>query len=371
MTERNNRRQEKEPGRRESAEPFLKSCFPMILSRNEILSEIGKSPGLSAMFRGWGEKRQEEFLSFCTGVRGVRLLYDSFFKEIMSPEQTPERLEEFLSLLLRKQVKILEVLPNDSTRIADEKTLLITDIVVELENHEIVNVEIQKIGYMFPGERSACYSADMLLRQYKRVRSVKKKKFSYRDIRSVYTIVLFENSPKEFHSYKENYLHYFSQKSDTGLELELLQKYLFVPLDIFRKIQENRNIADKCEAWLVFLSMDEPEKIGRLLEQYPEFRPLYEQIYGLCRNVGRVMEMFLEELRELDRNTVDLMIDEMQERIERQEEELGRKEEELGRKDKELRESRRQQKEERRKNEEEFRRLRARIAELEKDPGRG
>ncbi|MCI8567682.1 MAG: hypothetical protein HFI39_15505 [Lachnospiraceae bacterium] len=155
------------------------------------------------------------------------------------------------------------------------------------------------------------------------------------------------------------------------MELELLQKYLFVPLDIFRKIQENRNIADKCEAWLVFLSMDEPEKIGRLLEQYPEFRPLYEQIYGLCRNVGRVMEMFSEELRELDRNTVDLMIDEMQERIERQEEELGRKEEELGRKDKELQESRRQQKEERRKSEEEFRRLRARIAELEKDPGRG
>ena len=75
--------------------------------------------------------------------------------------------------------------------------------------------------------------------------------------------------------------------------------------------------------------------------------------------------MFSEELRELDRNTVDLMFDYMQERIERQEEELGRKEEELGRKDKELRESRRQQKEERRKSEEEFRRLRARIAELE------
>ena len=88
MTETNNRKQEKEPDRRESAPPFLKSCFPMILSRNEILSEIGKSPGLSAMFRGWGEERQEEFLSFCTGVRGVRLLYDSFFKEIMNPEQT-------------------------------------------------------------------------------------------------------------------------------------------------------------------------------------------------------------------------------------------------------------------------------------------
>lgn len=40
----------------------------------------------------------------------------------------------------------------------------------EDEDGSIANVEVQKIGYLFPGERSACYSADMLLRQYKRVR---------------------------------------------------------------------------------------------------------------------------------------------------------------------------------------------------------
>ncbi len=41
------------------------------------------------------------------------------------------------------------------------------DIVVELEDGSIANVEAQKIGYAFPGQRSACYSADLLLRQYK------------------------------------------------------------------------------------------------------------------------------------------------------------------------------------------------------------
>ncbi len=30
--------------------------------------------------------------------------------------------------------------------------------------------EMQKVGYLFPGQRSACYSADLLLRQYKRIR---------------------------------------------------------------------------------------------------------------------------------------------------------------------------------------------------------
>ena len=117
----------------------------------------------------------------------------------MNPESAPERLNEFLSLILGTQVRIHTVLPNDSTRIADESSLLITDIVVELRDGSLANVEVQKIGYKFLGERSACYSADLLLRQYKRVRSKKRKKFSYRDMKSVYNIVLFESSPKEFY----------------------------------------------------------------------------------------------------------------------------------------------------------------------------
>ena len=104
-------------------------------------------------------------------------------------ENAPERLNELLSLILGQQVKILQVLPNDSTRIADESSLVIMDIVVELEDHSIANVEVQKIGYKFSGQRSACYSADLLLRQYKRVRGERGRAFSYRDIQKVYTIL--------------------------------------------------------------------------------------------------------------------------------------------------------------------------------------
>ena len=46
------------------------------------------------------------------------------------------------------------------------------DIIVETADGSIVNIEVQKIGYMFPGERAACYSADLLLRQYQRVRTL-------------------------------------------------------------------------------------------------------------------------------------------------------------------------------------------------------
>ena len=46
---------------------------------------------------------------------------------------------------------------------------------MELEDGSLANIEIQKIGYAFPGQRGACYSADLLLRQYKRVRGISAK----------------------------------------------------------------------------------------------------------------------------------------------------------------------------------------------------
>lgn len=65
------------------------------------------------------------------------------------------------------------VLPNDSTRIADEKALLIMDILVELEDGSFTNVECQKSGCKF----------------------------------------------------LKNYIHRMKQESDTGLEMNLLQEY--------------------------------------------------------------------------------------------------------------------------------------------------
>ena len=198
----------------------------------------------------------------------------------------------------------------------------------EEQQNSLANVEVQKIGYSFPGQRSACYSSDLLLRQYKRVKGEKKKAFSYKDIKSVYTIVFFETSIKEFHEYPQNYIHKFKQQSDTGLELELLQKYVFIPLDIFRGITHN-NLRNKTEAWLTFLSTDEPEIIIELISQYPEFKEMYEEIYVMCQNVEKVMEMFSKELIQLDRNTVQYMIDEMQETIDSQKATIDTQKEEL------------------------------------------
>ena len=211
------------------------------------------------------------------------------------------------------------------------------DIVVQLEDGSIANVEIQKIGYAFPGERSACYSADLLLRQYKMVRSkATKDTFSYRQIKSVYTIVLFEKSPGEFQLFPNNYIHYFQQKSNTGLKLDLLQRFVFISLDIYQKNTQNKSIGTRLDAWLTFLSTDHPENIITLIEKYPDFKAMYEQIYEICQNIEKVIEMFSKELYEMDRNTVHYMIDEMQKEIDQKDREIDQKDKEIDQKDKEI-----------------------------------
>ena len=88
------------------------------------------------------------------------------------------------------------------------------------------------------------------------------------------------------------------------------------------------------EAWLAFLSSDDPQVILRILEDYPGiFRPLYDRICTMCQNTKEMMHMFSEELSILDKNTVMMMIEEQQETIEQQKQELSQQKQELSKKD--------------------------------------
>ena len=89
-------------------------------------------------------------------------------------------------------------------------------------------------------------------------------------------------------------------------------KNLFVPLDIFRKTMENKDINTELEAWLTFLSTDDPEQIYNLIRKFPMFKEIYEDIFRLCQNTERVMNMYSKELAQLDHNTDEYMVDEMQ-----------------------------------------------------------
>ena len=62
---------------------------------------------------------------------------------------------------------------------------------------------------------------------------------------------------------------------------------------------QNKGVTGKLEAWLTFFCAEKPEYIVELITTYPEFKLLYEDVYQLCLNTEKVMEMFSEELRML------------------------------------------------------------------------
>ena len=237
----------------------LKNYFPTIREKEELLLEIQENVILQDLYAQLSPELKEELLNFCTGMKGLKILRDSFFKEVINPEYDPERLESLLSVMLERKVKIVHILPNDSTRISDETSLLVTDIIVELEDGSLA---------------------------------------------------------KEF---PNTFYHHARQVFDSGLKLDLLQEFVMIPLDIYHKRADNKPIESKLEAWLAFLTDDRPERILELITKYPEFKPMYETLYQMCLDVEKVMNMFFsEELRILDRNTVQYMIDEQQKELDEQ-----------------------------------------------------
>ena len=138
-----------------------------------------------------------------------------------------------------------------------------------------------------------------------------------------------ENSPNIFYQFPDVCVHYISETSNTGIELNLLQNFIFIPVDIFISRPHNEVINNKLDAWLTFLGYDDPERIIQLITAYPEFKPMYSHLYDLCRNIEGVMDMFSKELTIMDRNTVRYMIDDLQEQLDATTEKLDATTEQL------------------------------------------
>ena len=211
------------------------------------------------------------------------------------------------------------------------ETYLIMDLLAQLEDGSLVNIEIQKQGYAFPAERISCYSADLLLRQYARLRGTGKH-FTYRDIKKVYVIVLFEESPAVFHECPGKYLHYGKTIFDTGLELELLQEFCLIALDVFREIPYTEDEKSEQRAWLSLLTTENLEDAEQLIREYPWLEEIYQEIAVLRRKPEEVLGMWSEALRMLDENSLKYYVDELREQVkvaeEKAEEERKKAEEE-------------------------------------------
>lgn len=237
-------------------------------SEQDVMEKVQADRRLYLQYLDMEKAWQTRFTEICAGKKTWPLLYDSFFKRIFHPDIHPERLESFIECMLKQKAKIKGILPLEDVMM-DGQALLVMDILVELKNGSLVLVEIQKIPYDFPAERASCYSADMLLRQYTKVKSRRGKAFQYSDLKKVYTIVFYEKSTE-----------------DTG-------------------------------------------EAEQLCSIYPWLEEIYREMAEFSRNPEEVLNMFSEALRVMDQNLAKYTMKKQEAQIEEQKKVLAEQEKEI------------------------------------------
>ncbi len=85
----------------------------------------------------------------------------------------------------------------------------------------------------------------------------------------VYTIIFYEQSIESFKEYPENCTHHARMICDSGLELNFLQEFYLIALDVFRKSEyaKYRDSKERLVGWLSFFCTENVEEAEALAEK--------------------------------------------------------------------------------------------------------
>ena len=285
-------------------------------SEEDVYGYLKNCPGKRRMLATMEESWRQRLLDYMTGKKTLPFTYDPFFKMVFNPDRNPERLSSFLGAVMDRKVQVVDILPVEHT-LHDGKSMVIMDLLVRLDDGSRANVEIQKYGAAFPVQRMSCYSADSLMQEYEWAKKQRKDgKFDYKDVNKVYTIVMYENSPEEFNEVvqKGQYLHHGKVKFDTGLELDMLQEYYIVNLDIFKNTAYTED-RSTLSGWLRFLTTEDMADVEAVIQTYPWLYEIYEDVAGYMRNPKEVLAVCSKILREMDEGAMRLYWDQVHEQL--------------------------------------------------------
>ena len=342
------------------------------LSSYDFLSAVRNNPNLALQYdnfrrssisnKGWADR----FNDYISRKKTLPLLYDPFFKKLFNGDEHRERLSRLVSSIIGQEVTVIDILPSESSSFED--SFIIMDMIVRLSDGSIANIEVQKIASLFPGERLSCYSADAIMRQYHRLSSATStarynddisqdsdsistlghKTFSYKDMKNVHTIVLFENSNSNLinSDNPELYFHVGTTTFNTHINFPLLQKYHMISLDTFRKYRYSDIIEGTIEIKecdydedvyekpltdqmlrdrLAFLSLFVTETVDEAIAVqniFPELSEIFDEMNEYLARPEEVLGMFSEALRILNHNTAVLMVDEYRKKYQEMENNL-------------------------------------------------
>jgi hypothetical protein len=141
-----------------------------------------------------------------------------------------------------------------------------------------------------------------------------------------------ESSSTAFQQDHHHDVHHRYSVFDTGICTDGLAENYFVCLDIYRKYIHTK-IKTKKDAWMLFLGSQSIAHILEVCDAFPEFIPLYEQVFSYQREVSAMTDVFYEALEIMNHNTEMYMIEELREELQA---EADRHQEEISQYQKEI-----------------------------------
>ncbi|MGN0388258.1 MAG: hypothetical protein ACI4ER_05545, partial [Suilimivivens sp.] len=91
---------------------------------------------------------------------------------------------------------------------------------------------------------------------------------------------------------------------------------IFLCLDSFHSNVHNiTKDSSELEAWLTFLSATDPVVIGGLIEAFPCFAPIYQEMMEFAKDPKELIGMLSKELYIMDKNMERLMVSQLQEEV--------------------------------------------------------
>lgn len=292
--------------------------LPDFPSQEKVESYLSSHPSAWKIYSELSADLKQELIDFCTGKHGLKVTYDPVFRRIFNPSLCHSRLEALLSAILAHPLRIIKVIPREGMQLNEQTSFVVIDVLIQLDDGSFANVEMQKIGYNFPLARADCYASDIIMRQYSQARQEQGKTFSFQNLHKVYCIILMEKSPQEFRSVKNKYIHRRTSSFDTNIYQNSsgLHEDIFICLDSFHSIVHNiTKDSTDLEAWLTFLSATDTETITSLIDAFPCFAAIYQEITDFVKNPEELMNMLSEALYIMDKNMERMMVTELQDEV--------------------------------------------------------
>lgn len=195
---------------------------------------------------------------------------DAMFKEFFSRKKNESLLKDFLSELLKRKIKKIEVQKDSvlNKEIIKGKTGIL-DIKATLDEETIVDIEMQMKRYNYMTERATFYSSKLISNQLE-------SGTMYHEIKPVIVIMILNYNMFEFKEYITETVTV--SKDHRDMEINKDQKYYYIELPKFREKEREKN---KMTDWLTFIDGESKERIEEAMGRNSVIKKAKEELEKL------------------------------------------------------------------------------------------